>query len=225
MANAARRAGATDTIIWANVAKSGKVTFHGNIPHGARNPIIEVNFADNKNGNYHRDSDYAYDVVNAATKKWHFKTMNLEGHSMGNLDLMFMLLDHGNSANLPQLKKQVNIAGHFNGGIGFGYPKGGTTLAKDGRPNKEEKNFTELKKLRATYPRGTKVLNLYGNLGDGTNSDSQVPVKSAQTLKYLVGPRAASYQEHEFTGRRAQHSRLHSNLQVDRVLINFLWGK
>ncbi len=52
MANAAKRAGVTKTIIWANIAKDGQVTFHGHIKQGARNPIIEVNLADNKQMSY-----------------------------------------------------------------------------------------------------------------------------------------------------------------------------
>ncbi|MGY0266668.1 alpha/beta hydrolase, partial [Limosilactobacillus fermentum] len=32
-------------------------------------------------------------------------------------------------------------------------------------------------------------------------------------------------QAHRFTGKQAQHSKLHSNAQVDRYLIDFLWRK
>lgn len=224
MANAAKRAGVTDTIIWANVAKSGKVTFHGNIKKGARNPIIEVNLADNKQMSYRKDGEYVYDAVSAAKRKWGFQTMNLVGHSMGNLGIVYMLRDYPNSDQLPQLKKQVAIAGHFNGGIGFGYPKG-STIDADGKPSVEEEHFTELKTLRQTYPTSAKVMNMYGDLQDGTNSDSEIPVNSAKSLKYLVAGRAASYQEKEFYGKRAQHSKLHSNPKVDRALINFLWAK
>lgn len=224
MTGAAKRAGVTNTVIWANVAKSGKVTFHGNIPKGARNPIIEVNLADNKQMSYKRDGRYVYDVINAATQKWHFKRMNLVGHSMGNLDIAYYLLDYGQRSDLPKLNKHVAMAAHFNGGIGFGYPKGATVNA-EGKPTKEESHFHELEKLRTTYPKGAKVLNIYGDVQDGTKSDTQVPVDSAKTMRYLVSPRAGSYQEKEITGKKAQHSALHRNSQVDRLLINFLWGK
>lgn len=224
MTNAAKRAGVTNTVIWANVAKNNQVTFHGNIKKGARNPIIEVNLADNKQMSYKRDGRYVYDVINAATQKWHFKRMNLVGHSMGNLDIAYYLLDYGQRSDLPKLNKQVAMAAHFNGGIGFGYPKGATDNAA-GKPSKEESHFSELEKLRTTYPKGAKVLNIYGDVKDGTHSDTQVPVESAKTMKYLVSPRAGSYQEKEFTGKNAQHSALHRNAKVDKVLIDFLWGK
>lgn len=224
MANAAKNAGVTDTIIWANVSKNNRVTFHGNIPKGARNPIIEVNIADNKQMSYTRNGRYVYYVINAATNKWHFKRMNLVGHSMGNLDIAYYLLDYGQRPNLPKLNKHVAMAGHFDGGIGFGWPKG-TTLDADGKPSKYESHFKELEKLRTTYPKGAKVLNIYGDVQDGTHSDTEVPVDSAKTMKYLVSPRAGSYQEKEITGKKAQHSALHRNPQVDKILINFLWGK
>lgn len=62
MANAAKRAGATNTIIWANVDRTGKVTFHGQIKANAINPIIEVN--------YHTDGQWAFNVLSAAKQKW-----------------------------------------------------------------------------------------------------------------------------------------------------------
>lgn len=55
MANAAKRAGATNTIIWANVDRTGKVTFHGQIKANAINPIIEVNYENPRETNYHTD--------------------------------------------------------------------------------------------------------------------------------------------------------------------------
>lgn len=223
MANGARNAGVTNTIIWANVSKNGHVTFHGNISKGARNPIIEVNLTDNK-ADYTTDGHYVYDVVKAANDKWHFRKMNMVGHSMGNLDIAYYLLQHDQDQHLPKLEHQVAIAGHFNGGIGFGYPKG-TELKSNSEPTKRENHFTELTKLRSTYPRNAKVLNIYGDIKDGTRSDSQVPIDSAKTLKYLVGDRAASYQEKEFTGANARHSSLHHNAKVNRVLINFLWRR
>lgn len=224
MANGARNEGITKTIIWANVAKNGHVTFHGNIAKGARNPIIEVNQANSKEENYTKDGQYVYDVVKAAQDKWGFTKMNLVGHSMGNLDIAYYLLKHDQDKNLPTLEHHVAMAGHFNGGIGFGYPKG-TKLKSNSEPTKRETHFTELTKLRSTYPRTSKVLNIYGDIKDGSHSDSQVPVNSAKTLRYLVGNRAKSYQEKEFTGAHARHSDLHHNAKVNRVLFNFLWGR
>ncbi len=48
---------------------------------------------------------------------------------------------------------------------------------------------------------------------------------SSLSLKYLVANRAKYYHVVEIKGRNAQHSRLHNNSQVDKVLIKFLWDK
>lgn len=234
MTNAAKKAGVTKTIVVANVDKHNHVTFRGNIPKGARNPIIEVNHQVQPGGKPNGrppkhpgnkipvDDAYVYDVIAAATKKWHFKTMNIVAHSAGNIDVLYMLMHHVNSSKLPRLKKEVAIAAHVNGFLHGGYPVG-SRVAANGKPNKESQNFTALKPLRRTYPRGTKVLNIYGDLQDGPHSDGLVPVNSARTLKYLVGRRAASYQEHRMIGKNVHHSQLHHNNRVNRLLIHFLW--
>lgn len=236
MTNAAKRAGVTKTIVVANVDKHNHVTFRGNIPDGARNPIIEVNHQvqpghphngrppKNPGSKIPVDDTYVYDVIVAAKRKWHVKTMNIVAHSAGNIDVLYMLMHHANSNNLPKLKKQVAIAAHVNGFIHGGYPSD-SKVASNGKPSQESANFTELKPLRKTYPRGVKVLNIYGDLGDGSHSDGLVPVNSARTLRYLVGLRAASYQERKMTGKNARHSRLHHNDRVNKLLIQFLWGK
>ena len=48
---------------------------------------------------------------------------------------------------------------------------------------------------------------------------------SSLSLKYLVANRAKYHRVVEIKGRNAQHSRLHNNSQVDKILIKFLWDK
>lgn len=85
-----------------------------------------------------------------------------------------------------------------------------------------DSSYKELLNLRQTFPRNTAVLNIYSDIGDGSHSDEDVPVNSAKSLKYLVAGRAKSYHEVEIHGKKAQHSSLHNNSQVNRLLINFL---
>lgn len=169
MANAAKSAGATNTIIRANVDKQGKTTIKGKITKKSRNPIVEVNFADNKNGSYRRDGEYAESAIKAVQKKFGITKMNLVGHSMGNLAIMFYLLKNADNQNLPTLEHHVAIAGHFDGGIGFGYDKK-TTLNSEGKPSIMEKNYKALLPLRQTYPTTSRVLNIAGDLDDGSKS-------------------------------------------------------
>lgn len=63
--------------------------------------------------------------------------------------------------------------------------------------------YQELLSLRKTFPRETKVLNIYGDLGDGSHSDGDVPVNSAKALKYLLAGRAKSYREKRCAAQQA----------------------
>ena len=93
-----------------------------------------------------------------------------------------------------------------------------------GRPNKLRPAYRQLLGLRRVYPRQqVRVLNIYGDKGDGTHSDGSVSNASSRSLRYLVAARARSYREVKITGKHAQHSQLHENAQVDRLLIDFLW--
>ncbi|WP_295746790.1 alpha/beta hydrolase [uncultured Limosilactobacillus sp.] len=223
MVNAAKKAGVTKTIVQANVNKNGHVTLTGKIPRHAINPIIMVNYVDNKNSNYHQDGKYALNVIEKLQNTYHFKQINLVGHSMGNMSISFYLLDNAQDQELPQLNKQVAIAGHFDGIKGRDLPDNLDVNSQTGQPNKMTPAYRQLLGLRNTYPQSARVLNMYGDIGNG--SDGAVTNDSSRTMRYLVADRAASYQEKKLTGKQAQHSKLHSDRAVDRALINFLWAK
>ena len=233
MANAARDAGVTKTIVRANVDKKGKVTFNRQIPANAVNPIVEVNLEDNKLSayqddymkGYHRGGEYVKNVVLALEKQHHYKKINLVGHSMGNLEIINYINDNVNNKKLPQVAHLVAIAGHYNGLVGQSNTANATVNPQTGEPDKMDSSYRELLGLRQDFPRNTAVLNIYGDVGDGSHSDEDVPVNSAKSLKYLVGERAKSYREIEIHGKNAQHSKLHDNAQVNRELIKFLWEK
>lgn len=227
MTNAAKKAGVTNTIITVIVDKSGKVKIDGDIPENAQNPIIMVGFENNKNIDFKQDATYAYDAITTVSKKYGFKKMNLVAHSMGNMAIMYLLLDYGNKQDLPKLQKQVDIAGHFNGinGMDNMYPMSNSPLDSQGKPLRMSKEYKEFMKLRQTYPKNAEVLNIFGDVQDGTKSDGPVPVVSARSLRYLVSPRAKSYQELLIKGKMGQHSQLHENKQVDKAIIRFLWNK
>ncbi|NVY95949.1 alpha/beta hydrolase [Lactobacillus sp. DCY120] len=227
-----RRQEVTKTIVRANVSRSGQVTWRGKIPRGAKNPLVEVNLENNKSvpaktsdvvDNYRESSNYVYVVVRALQKKYHYSTMNLVGHSMGNLQIAYYLRDHAMDKKLPQLRKQVSIAGHYNGYLGESTVAQDYHLEANGRPSQLATGYRGLLGLRQVYPSKAQVLNLYGDTGQG--SDGSVAVKSARSYRYLVSSRAKSYQEHRFTGPKAQHSQLHESQAVDRKLVQFLWGK
>jgi Uncharacterized protein with an alpha/beta hydrolase fold len=107
MANAAKKAGASNTIIQADVSKNGTVKLNGTIPKNAKNPIIKVNLEDNQSGK----TSYVKDVITAISNKYHYARINLVGHSMGNLQIANYINENYDNKKLPKINKVVSIAG------------------------------------------------------------------------------------------------------------------
>ena len=225
MVEAARQAGVTQTIVTATVDRHAQVTLKGDIPKDAVNPIVMVEFEDNRNANYAQDGEYAAAVVRELQARYGFKKMNFVAHSMGNMSILFYLLEHAQNEELPQLQKQVNIANHVNGLEGMDLPANLTILDNHtGQPSAMSDSYQKLLGLREIYPQDqVDVLNIYGDFKN--ESDGSVLNVSSRSLKYLVIDNAKSYQEKRVSGPLAQHSQLHENPEVDRLLIDFLWGK
>ena len=112
----------TQTVITANVAEDGKAdrdhskrcsqsNYQSGIPK-QRTPDPKV------------ISNYAYQVVKKASRHLSFKEMNLVAHSMGNMSVLYYLLEHGSDENLPKIIKQVAIANHVAEGMNR-LPQGG----------------------------------------------------------------------------------------------------
>ena len=226
----AQKQHATNSVIRADVNPNGKVTLFGTIKKRAKNPIVEVNLQNNKSifaglsnqtSAMNKSSNYIKDVITALQKRYRFNRINLVGHSMGNLQIAYYLRNNATNAHMPHLNKQVSIAGHYNGYIGETSAPKTTVLNHAGKPQKMSVGYRGLLSLRKNFPQNAEVLNIYGDTGSG--SDGDVNVNSARSYRYLVSKRAYSYQEKEIRGPRAQHSKLHENRQVDRLLVNFLW--
>ncbi|GAA3638060.1 alpha/beta hydrolase [Lactobacillus hamsteri] len=233
MVKAIKHAGVTKSVIRANVTRSGKVILHGRLNKNARNPIIEVNFDDNKLSGYQGDyvrayenagSRYVKNVIQKVTSKYHYNQINIVAHSMGNLEVAYYFKRY------PELQKQIQVnhfismAGHYDGIIGENDKPNQLKIdKKTGKPSFMRPEYRGLLPLRKTFPRNTRVLNIFGNREDGTNSDGPVSNASARSLRYLINGRAKSYRELMIRGKNAQHSKLHNNRQVNQAIVNFLW--
>ena len=221
---------ATNSVIRADVSSNGKVTLRGTIKKRAKNPVVEVNLQNNKSifaginnqiTAMNKSSNYIKDVISALQKRYRFNHINLVGHSMGNLQIAYYLRNNATNSHMAHLNKQVSIAGHYNGYIGEVSAPKTTVLNHAGKPQKMSAGYRGLLNLRKKFPQNAEVLNIFGDTGGG--SDGDVTVNSARSYRYLVSKRARSYQEKEIRGSRAQHSKLHENTKVDRLLVNFLW--
>ncbi len=73
MVAAAEKAGVTNSVIRAEVAPNGKVSLSGSGKKGAKNPIAEVNYENNRELNFSRHGVYATNVVKALQKRYGIK--------------------------------------------------------------------------------------------------------------------------------------------------------
>ncbi|BDR58493.1 alpha/beta hydrolase [Xylocopilactobacillus apicola] len=224
MTSAMKKSGITNSVTQAIVSPEGKVKLIGSIPKHAKNPVVEVGFKNNKNTDYHEDGQWLKNVITELQNTYQIKNVNLVGHSMGNMAIAYYILDHSNNSSLPKLRKQVDMAGHFDGIIGMNDKPNLTKLDDSGKPDRMDDNYRTLLGLRKKYPnKQVHVLNIFGDKNDGSHSDGSVTNASSQSLRYLIGERAKTYQEKKIIGADGQHSRLHENKEVDQILIKFLW--
>lgn len=78
--------------------------------------------------------------------------MNLVAHSMGNMSVLYYLLEHGSDENLPKIIKQVAIANHVAGIEGMNLPQGLTLDTQTGKPSAMNEQYQHLLALREVYP-------------------------------------------------------------------------
>ncbi|MGN1284881.1 MAG: alpha/beta hydrolase [Candidatus Limosilactobacillus intestinavium] len=209
MVNHARKAGVTSTVVLARVDKNGSVKLSGPSIKNKRNPIVEVNLANNKQVDMNEGARYINNVVLALQKRDGIKSYNFVAHSMGNMDVFAYLSKYGSQSNAPKLKKQVVLAGGGLGGWG-----------NDNRMSSSMKDL--MGQLKDNYPHA-KVLNIAGNSGQGT--DGRVPNSASRSVKAMLGDRPQSYHYVLYEGSQYTHSNLHENAKVANRINQFLWGK
>ncbi len=208
------------------VSPKGKLSFQGHLDTKDHNPLIGVVFQDNTAGEM-ADALWLAKVMRVLKKDYHVVQYNAVGHSMGAVAWVLYAQQVQAVSAVPIMVKLVTIAGPFDGILGFGDEvKRNYFLNAQEKPRYQTRLFRQMKVNGPRFPPRVPVLNIYGDLNDGTNSDGVVSVVSARSLSYLLKPYALSYQEVLITGPKAQHSALHHhNPQVSQAIMNFLWHK
>ncbi|OHR82733.1 alpha/beta hydrolase [Staphylococcus sp. HMSC34C02] len=202
MVNQAVTKGVTKDVVTANVSTNGEVQFRGNISKRSNNPIIKILFEDNKNGDVAQNAKNIKNVLTQMKDKYHIEHYNFVAHSMGNLSFAYFMKYYGNDNELPQLQKEVNIASTYNGVLNLNEKVNEISVDKNGKPSKMNANYKELLGLKNSYNhKNIEVLNIYGDLQDGTHSDGSVSNSSSRSLKYLLGDSPKTYRESKYTGK------------------------
>lgn len=164
MAQAIKRAGATNTIVRVNVDKNGRAKLIGKIKKNAKNLLIEVNFADNKLTHYQHNGQYAHaydsagacyvkNAIDLVRNKYHYNSINILAHSMGNLEVASYIKLNANKKNSPQINHLVAMAGHYNGIIGENDKPNQVKINKGtGKPSIMRPEFRNLLPFRKVFP-------------------------------------------------------------------------
>lgn len=224
MVNSAVQNNITNDVVEAKVSSNGKVTFNKNIVNNMKRPIIKIIFEDNEEKDLEKDAQWIKNVMIAFNAKYHFKKFNFVAHSMGNQSFSYYMLKYGDDSALPKLNKQVSLAGNFNGEVDINGLDLNIYLDKNGKPSRMLKAYRNLLSMQAHYPKNAEVLNIYGDLKDGTHSDGRVTNVSSESLRYLLSNHVKTYKTYKVYGPKAEHSELHDNKKVTDQMNAFLWG-
>ncbi|EUJ49222.1 alpha/beta hydrolase [Paenilisteria rocourtiae] len=204
-----------------SVSPEGNVKASGDWDKFATKPLIQILFEDNKSS-LTNQTIWLQNVMRTLKSEYHIPTVSVVGHSMGGVDWASYLEEASDRTDFPAVTKLVTIGAPFNG-LTIG--EDGTTaydLTENGPKTNTERyqNFITNKKA---IPAALQVLNIAGDVEDGTKSDTSVSLASALSGKFIFD-QVASYKEMVFTGTKAQHSKLHENKDVDAAIKEFLWS-
>ncbi|KRN88463.1 alpha/beta hydrolase [Ligilactobacillus ceti] len=185
--------------------------------------FIQVLFDENR-VSVMKQSNWLWRVMATLKLKYHVNEVNLVAHSMGGVVVMRYLSSHGNYYRLPRVNKVVTIGSPFNDS-----DPGKTTafiesyLLTQKGPVFETMLFNRMRQHNFLVSPQIKFLNIAGDLGYQPHSDGAVSVNSVRSLRYLI-KNPENYTEKIMYGKKAAHTLLHENPEVDQLIGEFLFN-
>lgn len=220
----AKRKGAKK-VMTINVQSDGTLQVSGKLSSKVKRPLVQVNFENNVASSI-QNAEWLATALRYL-KRHGASRINIVAHSAGNVATYLALTQQ---KKLPTVVHYVCLAGPFDGVIGMNDTANANSLLKSGAPktkyaaNDYYPAYTTLEKLATNFPKSIKVLNIYGNLEDGSNSDGLVSNVSARSLDYLLRHQRHAVKDKMLTGAKATHSGLHKSSKVDNWIAAFLWN-
>lgn len=218
---AAVATGKAKKVLTITVSPTGTLTYTGKWQKKLKYPLIQVLFQNNQ-AEIPQQAKWINTVIRSLQTHYGISAFNIVSHSMGGPSTYYWAVHYYNRS-YPQFNKFVPIAGPFDGVIYIDDSPNVNYFTSTGAPKIQDTAYKNYYLLRNKFPKETKILNIYGNLEDGTNSDSLVTTVSARSLAYLLKKRVAYYREVQITGANAQHSKLHNNATVNNYVDKFLF--
>lgn len=203
------------------VQPDGSISETGDWQEQTNNPLIQVLFADNKNNEWNQ-ADWIKVVLSYLTSTYQIDEVNLVGHSMGAVSSLRYLVTYGSDQSLPMVNHFVAIGGPFNDFVTGNEDQSLGTLDLNG-PLVISERYGDFSAGIQQFPKETAMLNIAGDVKDGSDGDGTVPLRSALAINYLMQTNGIEYRYEIITGSQAYHSLLHENTQVDQMVANFLW--
>lgn len=203
------------------VKPDGKLSVEGKLTSNHANPTIMVLFSEDVTDEI-QQSQWIEKVMRYLYQQ-HVTTVNLVAHSMGGVSALRYLLEYAGS-KVPRVAKLVTIAAPFNDleiaedtEEVFAYE-----LTEDG-PSGRTPIYDYFDRAMNQLPNNLAILNVSGDLQDGSESDGSVSVHSAFSLRFLLQKHTKNYQEVLIKGRSGGHSAITRSRQLRNDLTAFLW--
>ncbi|MFL2104111.1 alpha/beta fold hydrolase [Desemzia sp. FAM 23991] len=210
-------------VLTVTVQPDGTVSAAGTWDDQVVNPMIQVLFADNKNSELNQ-AEWIKAVLSYLNQTYQIEEVNLVGHSMGGVSSFRYLITYGKDDSLPVVNKFIAIGAPFNNFVSGNEEQSVDALSQNG-PLVISERYSDYAAGIQDYPKATNMLNIVGDLEDGSEGDGTVPSRSALAIGYLMQMNGLEYRTEIITGSQASHSQLHENTQVDELVANFLWDR
>ena len=213
-----------------NVERDGHILYRGHLNRKIHNPLVQVNFLDNT-APISKQVHWLHQILIHLKSKDRCNNYNAVAHSAGAVTVLEATDQFGQQERVAKLQKFVSIGGPYDGVIGMNDRDNENRITNNGKPefwkaaNRWYPSYGQLLKASQRFPANVKVLNIYGNLSYRLNSDQYVSTASARSLRYLLHQHPDNYQEVQIYGHYAQHSRLHHNSVVDRLVDRFIFNE
>ena len=217
----------TKKVMTINVKSNGELETSGNF-QSVKHPLVQINFLNNS-ANTTTNAHWLNKALTYLYQKQGVRHVNIVAHSAGNVAVYQALA--AQVAHTPQTNKFVILAGPFDGVLSLNdqanknkvNPKNHYKPSVMYPANSYYPSYKQLMQLSTDFPKDVRVLNIYGNLGDGSNSDSLVTNASSLSVNYLLRHQKTPVQNKCFKNSKATHSGLHKSTKVDTWIANFLW--
>ncbi|WP_367342349.1 alpha/beta hydrolase [Limosilactobacillus sp.] len=217
----------TKRVMTINVQEDGSLQVSGHY-RNVKHPLVQVNFLNNSAPTT-TNAQWLGKAMKYLKTKAGVSKINFVAHSAGNVAVYQLLTSHPQS--IPDVQKFVILAGPFDGVLSLNDQANKVKVNANDHykpsveypANSYYPSYQQLVKMSSAFPKNIKVLNIYGNVGDGSNSDTLVSNASALSVNYLLKGQKSSVQNRCYRSAKATHSGLHRSKTVDNWIANFLW--